>query len=91
VTGLQLISFLVFIKCFAYFIWSVAINSYYWATITSNLVTHVFDCHLQPKNPLGHRLPSFGPSGEYFILVFGGLRNYMVEKPVHSKLTVSVP
>jgi hypothetical protein len=28
--------FLVFIKCFAYFFLSLAINSYYWATITSN-------------------------------------------------------
>jgi hypothetical protein len=38
--------FLVFIKCFEYIFWSLAINSYYWATITSNLLTLVFDWHL---------------------------------------------
>jgi hypothetical protein len=38
-------NFLVFIK-FLYFFLILAINSYYWATITSNLVTRVFDWHL---------------------------------------------
>jgi hypothetical protein len=33
--------FLVFIKCFAYSFLSLAINSYYWAIITSNLVTRL--------------------------------------------------
>jgi hypothetical protein len=40
-------NFLVFIKCFAFFFLPMAaINSYYWTTITSNLVTCVFDQHL---------------------------------------------
>jgi hypothetical protein len=38
--------FLLFIKCFAYLFWSLVKNSYYWATITSNLVARVFDWHL---------------------------------------------
>jgi hypothetical protein len=36
---------LVFIKCSEFFL-SLEINNYYWATITSNLVTRVFDWHL---------------------------------------------
>jgi hypothetical protein len=35
--------FFVFIKCFAYFFLSLAINSYYWVTITSNLVMCIFN------------------------------------------------
>jgi hypothetical protein len=65
---------------------SFAINSYYRGHNHFEFSYACFWLTFKPKNPLGHRWPGFGPSGEYFILVFGKLillgtntKNYVLQ------------
>jgi hypothetical protein len=68
-------NFLVFVKCFAYF-FKFGNKQ---LLLGHNHLEFSYACFwltFIATNPLGHRWPGFGPSGEYFILVFRGQIRY---------------